>query len=290
MEKNRSGVSVIIPAFNEERSIAEVISKIKALGGDYEIIVVDDGSTDRTYERAREKGVKVIHHLHNRGYGASLKTGIKNARGDVVVFVDADGQHDPMDIQRILQYMGEYDMVVGARTDQSHNSLFRRPGKKVLSTVANYLSGTKIPDLNSGLRAVKADVVDGFMHLLPDTFSFSTTLTLLWLKSGRAVKYVPITTYKRVGTSSVNIITDGLNTLVLILRMTMLYDPLKVFLPISILLVGGGTAFGLYTLVTELAIWKSSLLLILSGIIIFFFGLLADQIAMLHQEVRKGSE
>lgn len=279
-------VSVIIPAYNEEKALSSVISNLKNLPEDYEIIVVDDGSSDRTYEIAQSTGIKVIKHLHNKGYGAALKTGIRNARSNIVIFFDADGQHNHKDIVRIADGIGEYDMVVGARDEESYKSYLRLPGKKMLALVANYLAETKIPDLNSGLRAVKKNVVNKFMHILPNTFSFTTTITLALFKSGYEINYTPISTLKRVGKSSVKA-SDGFRMLLLILRIIMLFDPLKVFLLPSLVLIFSGTVFILYTLITEYVVWKSGILLIFSGVTIFFFGLLADQIANIRRELGK---
>ena len=153
---DKTDVTIIIPAYNEEEGITNVITQLKEVSENYEILVVDDGSTDNTYKLAAETGVKVIRHPYNKGYGAALKTGIRNAQADVVLFMDADGQHKPSDIKKLIQYIGEeYDMVVGARTKKSKISLLRRPGKKILGITANYLAGMKIPDLNSGFRATR---------------------------------------------------------------------------------------------------------------------------------------
>lgn len=282
-------VSIIVPAFNEEKALGSVIADLKKLRPADEVIVVDDGSTDGTAAVAEQLQVKVIRHLHNKGYGAALKTGIRNATGEAVLFFDADGQHDPEEIKKVITDMDKYDMVVGVRTRHSVQSFRRRPGKRLLSVVANLLAGMRIPDLNSGFRALRKEVVQEFMHILPNTFSFSTTITLALLKGGYEVKYVPITTRKRVGQSSVNQVSDGLRTIVLILKIVMLFDPLKIFLPASVGLLGTGIIFTVYTLIRFHSIWKSGSLLVISGIMIFFFGLLADQIASVRREI-KGRE
>ena len=224
--------------------------------------------------------------MHNKGYGAELKTGIRNARANTVVFFDADGQHNHEDVRRIASGIQEYDMVVGARDEESYQSYLRMPGKKILTSVANYLAETKIPDLNSGFRAIRKSVVKRFMHILPNTFSFTTTITLALFKSGYEIHYIPISTHKRVGKSTVKV-RDGFRMFILILRMIMLFDPLKVFLPPSLILLSVGSIFVLYTLVTEYVIWKSGMLLIFSGITIFFFGLLADQVSNIRREIGK---
>ena len=279
-------VTIIIPAYNEEEGIPIVITQLKGLTENYEILVVDDGSTDNTYKLAAEIGVKVIHHPYNKGYGAALKTGIRNAEADIVLFMDADGQHKPRDIKKLIQYIGEYDMVVGARTKKSKISLLRRPGKKILGITANYLAGMKIPDLNSGFRAIKKSVAQEFMHILPNTFSFSTTITLACVASGYNVKYVPIEAPERVGTSKIKPFRDGFRFIMLIFRTIVLFNPLKVFLPVSAILF----IIGFFELIREIIvyfdIWTIPVLLILSSILIFFFGILADQISSLRREIK----
>ena len=274
-------IAIIIPAHNEEEGIAEVINGIKQLNERYEILVVDDGSTDNTYKLAAETGVKVIRHPYNKGYGAALKTGIRNVTADVVLFMDADMQHKPSDIKKLIQYIGEYDMVVGARTKKSKISLLRRPGKKVLSITANYLAGMKIPDLNSGFRALKKNVALEFLHILPNSFSFSTTITLALITSGYSVKYVPIEAPERVGTSKIKPFRDGFRFILMIVRTIALFNPLKIFLPISLLLFLSGVSYLIYEVIVYVDISDTSLLLIISSLLIFFFGILSDQVSVL---------
>lgn len=283
---NTPDVTIIIPAHNEEEGISDVITQLKELSGNYEILVVDDGSTDTTHKLASETGVKVIRHPYNKGYGAALKTGIRNAKTDIVLFMDADGQHQPSDIEKLIPYIGEYDMVVGARTKKSKISLLRRPGKKILSITANYLTGMKIPDLNSGFRALKKSVALEFMHILPNSFSFSTTITLALVNSGYSVKYISIEALERVGTSKIKPFRDGFRFIILIIRTVVLFNPLKVFLPVSAVLF----IVGFFELIREIIvyfdIWTMPILLILSAILIFFFGILADQISSLRREIK----
>jgi len=289
--KNES-VSIVIPAYNEEDTIKGVIiginKTLKNAKINYEIIVVNDGSTDNTSRVAKELGVEVIDHPYNKGYGASIKSGIRKALYDVIFLVDADGQHNPNDILEILKYMNEYEMVIGTRKRGSYVPIFRRPGKWILSIVANYLSNSKIPDLNSGFRAIKKKKVLEFMNILPNGFSFSTTITLAMLKSAYNVKYAPIAVSKRVGTkSSVNLFKDGLQTLLLIIRVIVLFNPLKVFVPASIILFVVGFLYALFVLIfLQLHIPSGAILLIISSFIVFFFGILADQISAL----RRGKE
>ena len=283
---NKPDVTIVIPAHNEEEGIADVINGVKGLNTGYEILVVDDGSTDNTYKLASDAGVKVIRHPYNKGYGAALKTGIRTAEADIVLFMDADMQHKPSDIKKLIQYIEGYDMVVGARTKKSKISLLRRPGKKILSITANYLAGMKIPDLNSGFRALKKSVVLEFLHILPNSFSFSTTITLALINSGYSVKYVPIEAPERVGTSKIKPFRDGFNFIMLIIRTVVLFNPLKVFLPVAIVLFILGFLDLLYELIYHFNVSSASILLIVSAIFIFFFGILADQIASIRREIK----
>jgi len=282
----KPSVTIIIPAYNEEEGILDLIAKLKELPENYDILIVDDGSTDSTYRLAANTGVKVIRHPYNKGYGAALKTGIMNAETDVVMLMDADGQHKPSDITKVLQYINEYDMVVGARTRGSKIPLIRRLGHKILYETARYLSGTKIPDLNSGFRAIKKSVATEFMRILPNSFSFTTTITLACIKSGYNVKYVPISTPKRVGKSKIKLFRDGFNFLMMILKTIMLFDSLKVFLPIAIILFILGFLDLLYEVIFNFNVSTTSILLIISGLLIFFFGLLADQVASIRREMK----
>jgi len=281
-------LTIVIPAYNEADSIANVVEELKKRYKDYEIIVVDDGSNDKTYEVAKETAVKVIRHSHNKGYGASLKTGIRAATADLICTVDADGQHNPDDVRRLFCEIenSNYDMVVGDRTGKSHSLLIRRFGKSILFIVANYLAGRKIPDLNSGLRIFRKNTINKFMHILPNGFSFSTTSTLALIKEGYEVGYIPIIASKRMGKSrsSVRPIRDGIQTLILIIRIITLFDPLKVFLPISVFFGLFGGMYLIYGIIIYRDIPDTAMSLILTGIVIFLVGILADQISNLRRQ------
>ena len=274
--------TIIIPAYNEEVGLGSVINELKELRDRNEIIVVDDGSTDGTYRIASEMGVRVIQHPYNQGYGAALKTGIRNSNSNIVLLMDADGQHRPQDITKLLEYAEAYDMVVGSRTKDSYVSALRRPGKMILALLANYLAGMHIPDLNSGFRAIKKDVAMEFMHILPNGFSFTTTITLAILTSGYSAKYVPIDAPKRVGTSKIRPIRDGIKFLMLIIRTIALFNPMKIVLPVSggLLFLGAIYIISGFIYNTKIP-GTGALLLILSGLIIFFFGVISDQISTL---------
>jgi len=281
--ENSPRASIIIPAYNEEKGILDVLNQLKHFRGLYEIIIVDDGSTDKTYELIRNLNFKIIRHPYNKGYGAALKTGIRNSESDVLLFMDADGQHQPDDIERILEYIGTYDMVVGKRTKSSNVSLLRRIGKKIMSWVANYLSGREIPDLNSGFRAIKKDVVKEFMHILPNSFSFTTTITLACMLAGYSVHYIPIHAPERVGKSKIKPFKDGYNFIILMIRTVNLFNPLKVYLPVSIVLFLLGSFDLLYEFFQNFNVSSASILLILSSILIFFIGILSDQISLMRR-------
>ena len=283
---NLQSLSIIIPAYNEEASIANVLQGLEPWRARAEIIIVDDCSTDRTAQIAEQAGFRVIRHRMNKGYGAALKTGIRAATGDIIVMMDADSEHNAAQISNLLDHLDDNDMVVGARTKDSHAPLIRRPGKWLLSKVANYLAQTNIPDLNSGFRAFRKDVAKLFLHILPNGFSFTTTLTLALFKEGYSVAYVPITTSPRIGTSTVNPLRDGLNTLMLIIRIIALFDPLRVFVPTSAVLFFIGIVYWLADILLRqrLNIPSGAIILILAGIIIFMFGILADQVSAIRRE------
>lgn len=277
-------VTVVVPALNEADAIGDVVRGLAGRYPEYEILVVDDGSVDGTGTIAGEAGARVIHHGWNQGYGSSLRTGCRHARGEVVVCFDGDGQHDPNDVERLVAEIGRYDMVVGTRTSDSHRPLIRRPGKWILCRFADFLAGTKIPDVNSGLRAFKRDVILRYLHLMPTGFSFSTTSTFAMLKSGRPVKWIPIRVERRIGKSSVSQVRHGFQTLLLILRLTTLFDPLKVFLPVSALFMLVAIAFLIANLTMGRTVPQTSVIMSVSSVMIFLMGLVIDQVAALRRE------
>ncbi|MCU0487051.1 MAG: glycosyltransferase family 2 protein [Anaerolineales bacterium] len=288
------GISVIIPAFNEEQGITSVLpALVEALNASqrpFEVLVIDDGSTDRTAEIATQLsgrlGVKVLSHRTNKGYGASLKTGIRAAQYGLIVMMDSDGQHNPADVLHLVDMARDYDMVVGTRGRGSHSPTLRRPGKWLLQVTANYLAGVKIPDLNSGLRVFSRELAVRFMHILPNGFSFTTTLTLACLKENFRIGWMPITVRPRSGKSSVKPIRDGYNTFILILRTIVLFDPLKVFLPPSLLLGLFGILFSIYGIIRYNSFPETGVLVITAAIILFFLGILADSISALRLGMR----
>lgn len=282
-------LTIMIPAYNEEATIGSVIDEVKSVTSKqnifYELIVVDDGSNDKTAVIAKMHGAKVIEHPYNKGYGASLKTGAKNANGEYVMYIDADGQHNPQNIPLLLKEMSKYDMVVASRQNISSTSLFRTPGKKMLSLLANYLAERKIPDLNSGFRIIKKKIILEFINILPNAFSFTTTITLACIKSGYDLKYIPVKMrYRKGGKSVINPFKDGFKFIILLFRITMLFSPLRVFIPISFFLGLIGIVHMAIGIIIFLKVPSLSVILILSATMIFFFGLLADQISMMRRE------
>ena len=282
-------ISIVIPAYNEEKTVIKVLREIKSVLKKakvvYELIVVDDGSKDKTAEVVKkEKGVKLIQHPHNKGYGAALKTGALKAKYSYVFYIDADNQHYMKDVPRLIKEIKDYDMVVGSR--KQHTSLLRWPAKVILSRLANFLAERKIPDINSGFRIVKKKLVKKYINILPNTFSFTTTITIASFRDGHSVKYVPIHIKKRkAGKSTIHPVKDTFRFIILLLRTTMLFSPLRVFLPISLILFLVGFLYLLYDLYL-LNISEISVLIILSAIIIFSFGLVADQISILRRGKR----
>jgi glycosyltransferase involved in cell wall biosynthesis len=285
--KQDSKVSLIIPAYNEEGIIEEVIKKVKQIPKISEIIVVDDGSTDNTAKIVSSLGVKLLRHPYNKGNGAAIKTGLRAATGDIVLFMDADGQHQPEDIENLLEKTDQYDLVVGSRTSSSESLLLRRLGNGIFNRLASYLAGIKIPDLTSGFRAAKRDCMLEFIHLLPNGFSYPTTTTLAFMKAGYNVAFVPTKALKRVGQSKIRLFSDGMKFFVIILKIITLFHPLKIFLPLSLLffLVGGG--YAVYTVISKMDITDPSVLLLSMSVIIFLVGLVSEQIASLRLERRK---
>ncbi|RLJ04049.1 MAG: glycosyltransferase family 2 protein [Candidatus Aenigmatarchaeota archaeon] len=275
-------ISVIIPAYNEEKSIQGTINGIKNNIKDikYEIIVINDGSTDRTLEIIKKiKGIKVISHSTNKGYGAAIKTGLRNSRYDWICIIDADGTYPAEDIPKLLGYIPEYDMVIGARTKKGAKiPLARKPAKFFLKKLSEYLTKTKIPDLNSGLRIFKREIAERFMNLFPDGFSFTTTLTIACLTNDYRVKFVPINYYEREGESSISAIRDFSGFLQLILRLTLYFNPLRVFIPVSLFLFLIGCVKIWIDFFNIGSFGLGGTILILTSIQLAFLGLIADMI------------
>jgi glycosyltransferase involved in cell wall biosynthesis len=278
-----ASVSIIVPAFNEVRIIGQVLDTIihqmSASGAQYELIVVDDGSTDGTAEVVEAKGVRVIRHEYNRGYGSALKTGIRQSRYPLIAIIDADGTYPAHVLQHLVDCMDRYDMAVGSRTgDHVAIPLLRRPAKWILKKLADYLSGFNIPDLNSGLRVFRRELAERFFGIFPDGFSFTTTITLAALTNGYRVQFVPINYYKRTGHSTIRPMRDFLGFLLLIVRMIVCFKPLNVFLPASAALLAIGVTKAIIDFFHQNYFGVGSAIAILAALQIAFMGLLADLI------------
>ena len=281
-------ISIVIPAYNEAENIGDVVGKIRSLHPDAEIIVIDDGSQDRTAERAVQAGAMVYRHPYNIGNGAAVKSGIRVARGDILVFMDGDGQHDPEDVKRLLENLPEYDMVVGARSMAGQASISRALGNQVYNWLASYVAKFKIQDLTSGFRAVKADIARSFLYLLPNTYSYPTTITLGVLRSGRSLKYIPIRARARKkGKSGIKLLQDGTRFFMIIIRICTLFSPMRVFLPVSFLMFAVGVARYIYTFITEGRFTNMSALMFVTSIIIFMMSLISEQICQMRYERRE---
>lgn len=278
-------LSVIIPAYNEAKSISEVIQKtrqvLESLGATFELIVVEDGSTDATREILRGiDGVRVVEHPQNLGYGASLKTGIRTAQADWVAILDADGTYPETTLRDLWALASEADMVVAARTGQNvHIPWIRRPAKRIVTRFAEYIAGRRIPDLNSGMRLMRKSIVERFLHLLPDGFSFTTTITLAMIVDGYRVKYVSTDYLKREGHSKIRPIADTLNFFSLITRTGLYFRPLKVFVPVSLMLflLGLLVLFGSWWQLGRI-MDSTATILIMTGVQFLAMGMLAELI------------
>ena len=280
-------ISIVIPVFNEAAAIRQdlqvIASTIEAYGEPHEIIVVNDGSTDETASVLNQiAGITVIEHPYNLGTGAALKTWIRAAQGEVIVMTDGDGTYPNSDIPKLLQYLGPYDMVIGARrTEQGTLKLLRVPAKALIRWLASYLTKTRIPDLNSGMRAFRRDLAQSYFRILPSGHSWVSTITMAFLAEGHKVRFEPIDYYPRKGRSSFHPIRDTYNYLMLVIRATMYFDPLKVFLPMSLFLLGLGFVKYLRDIFTYSNLFyfpSSTVVILMMGLQCFAIGLLADLI------------
>ncbi|MDD5072724.1 MAG: glycosyltransferase family 2 protein [Candidatus Omnitrophica bacterium] len=292
MNKNPGKISVIIPVYNEEKALKGVLSEITASKGEVdidEVIVVDDASTDNSGLIAGDSGARVIRHKKNLGYGASLKTGIRNARNEVLVFLDGDGQHNPGDIKKMVEKLNEgNDMVIGERMNARELAESRSLGKFVLKWVTNFIADTEIKDVNCGFRVTRKSVIEKYLGLLSDQFSFSVTSTIVFIKSGLSIEFCRIMARKRQGVSHVKQFRDGSRIIVLILRLIALFDPIRIFFSIGIFLFTIGAGYGAYKFVTvKQGLSIGALIIVISGILSVLLGIICDQIASLRLEKYK---
>lgn len=288
----KDSFSVIIPAYNEQATIVKTVesllSCLRGLGAIFEIIVVDDGSTDGTKEELKKlvdlEFLVLLSHPYNKGYGAALKTGISRSRYDWILTYDADGQHQPESISPLLA-VENFDLIIGSRQINYKDPLVRRPGKKLLHWVAEYLSQKKIPDLNSGLRLARKAMLARYLHIFPNGFSFSTTSTIAAFKGGYNVVFVPVEVKPRSSGKSQVSFLDGFKTIMFVFRLIMIFSPLRIFLPLSGLLFLIGLLSLSYDLL-QLNITDTTILFMLASLLIFLFGLLADQTASIRREIK----
>jgi glycosyltransferase involved in cell wall biosynthesis len=282
---DRYRLSIVIPVFNEAENLEPLLRQINALClPAAEIIVVDDGSSDGSADVAMAAGANVVRHPYNIGNGAAIKTGIRAAKGKLLLFMDGDGQHRPEDIPKLLAEAGSYHMVIGARAKGSKLRFHRYAANALYNLLASYVTQFKVKDLTSGFRVLSRPDAVRFIDLLPNTFSYPTTLTLAFLRSGLTVKYVPIQSLYRSGQSKISLVTDGARFLLIISKIATLFAPFRVFLPVSIFFFLGGMTNYIYTYVTEHRFTNMSVFLLTTAVIIFMLGLVSEQIALLRMD------
>lgn len=276
------GISIILPAKNESAAIGTTVSSIRQYYPDAEVIVVNDGSTDNTAAVAEAAGARVVHHPYSKGNGAAIKTGARAAGGEIIVFMDADGQHDPADIPRLLALIEQgHDMVVGARQKGSQASMGRGLANGLYNRLASLMTGHRVEDLTSGFRAVRADKFREFLYLLPNGFSYPTTSTMAFFRAGYSVAYVPIHAAKRIGKSHIRLLRDGSRFLLIIFKIGTLYSPLKIFAPVALAMLMLASGWYGYTLYSFGRFTNMSALLYSGAVMVFLMGLISEQITAL---------
>ena len=282
-----STTSIIVPALNEAEAVGDLVRALRGGAAWHEVIVVDDGSTDGTGERAREAGAIVVRHPYNKGNGAAVKSGVRRATGDAILIVDGDGQHRPADAVRLVTRLDEYDLVVGARSAATQATMARRLGNALLNRLATYLTDREIPDLTSGFRAARRECMLEFLHLLPNGFSTPTTTTLAFIKAGYSVAFEPIDAEQRQGKSKIKLARDGAKFFLILLKIITIFSPLKIFVPVSLVTFLLGFGYAIWTAVRQSHVTNSSVLLILLAVVIFLVGLVSEQISALRFERRQ---
>lgn len=281
-------ISIVLSAKNEAEAIGLTLKNIQNLELVHEIIVVNDGSSDQTRLIAEKAGAKVINHPYSKGNGAAIKAGARAVQGDIIIFMDADGQHDPQDIPRLLEKINEgYDLVVGARQKGSQASLGRGIANGLYNNLATYMTEHKVEDLTSGFRAVRSEKFKEFLYLLPNGFSYPTTSTMAFFRAGYSVTYVPIHAAKRIGKSHIKPIKDGMRFFIIIFKIATLFSPLKMFLPIAVVLFLMATGWYGYTLYEYNRFTNMSALLYTGSVMIFLMGLISEQITALMYKDRE---
>jgi len=288
-------VSVIIPAFREENVIGTVVAGVlqvmETASRSFEILVVDDGSDDGTAVEAEKAGARVISHPYNMGNGAAVKTGIRHAAGDILVTLDGDGQHDPEHIPRLLEKMDCYDMAVGARGGDSESDIHRAAANKIYNWFATYICKRRIEDLTSGFRAIRADVARQFVSMLPNTFSYPTTITMAVVRAGFSLAYVPIITRRRVGNSKIKLVNDGSRFFLIIIKIATLFSPMRVFLPVSAVMFLTGLGYGLFKIIFMGGRYgPTSAMLMTMAVVVFMVGLVSEQVAQMRYDRKERRE
>jgi len=280
-----STVTVVLPAFEEAGAVGVVVQALQEAATWREVLVIDDGSSDETATVAATAGARVIRHPYNKGNGAAVKTGIRHAAGEYILIIDADGQHSAADALRLVSFLGEYDLVVGARAGSNQQaSAARHAGNNLLNWLASYLTGRYIPDLTSGMRAARTSGLREFLHLLPNRFSTPTTTTLAFVKAGYSVRFETISVSPRLGKSKIKIVSDGARFLMILLRVITVFSPLRIFLPIAVAFFVLGAGYAIWTSLTRHDITDSSVLLLVLAVVIFLVGLVSEQISTMRSE------
>ena len=267
---------------NEADAIADVVARLRAAAAWREVLVIDDGSGDDTADRAAAAGARVIRHPYNKGNGAAVKTGIRHATGEFVLIVDADGQHRPEDACKVVARLGEFDLVVGARSAATQATAARRGGNAMLNRLASYLTSRPIPDLTSGFRGARRECLREFLHLLPNGFSTPTTTTLAFIKAGYNVAFEPIHAQPRLGQSKIRFARDGAKFFLILLKIVTIFSPLRVFVPVSAFAFLVGAAYGIINFLVDGRIPNGAVLLILFAVVVFLVGLVSEQISTMR--------
>lgn len=283
-------ISVVIPAYNEAQTLGETIQRIHECVPEAEVLVVDDGSTDNSAQVAREAGAYVWSHPYNIGNGAAVKTGIRLASGHKIVLMDGDGQHDPADIPRLVAASEQYDMVIGARDVRGHANSLRLTANRAYNMIARYATRFPVKDLTSGFRVMERETVTRYLYLLPNSFSYPTTLTLAYLRSGRTLCYLPIQARKRQeGESKIKLFRDGSRFLLILIKIITFFSPMRIFLPVSLLFWLMGMVNYAITYFTAGRFTNMSALFFITSVIIFMIGLVSEQITQLrYDRIEKG--